>query len=111
MQVKFMTKAQVERIIANNYCGEHNRYGKQFDYEANGYEAELDARLWDFNVKEVDLMLKRSSVKVPEITKETVSFDFSSIEKEIELAEMQISINKAFFPWKNIVNHVNSSVY
>jgi len=111
MKVKFMTKAQVERIIANNYCGEHDRNGKQFDYEANGYKNELDARLWAFNVKEVDLMLKQSRVKVPEIAKESVSFDFSSIEKEIELAEMQISINKAFFSWKHIVNQVNATIY
>lgn len=107
MQVKFMTKAQVERIIANNYCGEHNRYGKQFDYEANGYKAELDARLWDFNAKEVELMLKQSRVEVPVITKESVTFDTSFMDVEIEKAEIQISINKAFFPWKHIVNSIN----
>lgn len=107
MQVKFMTKAQVERIISNGYCGEHGRKGKQFDYEAAGYKAELDARLWDFNAKEVELMLKQSRVEVPVIAKESVSFDSSFMDAEIEKAEMQISINKAFFPWKHVVNSIN----
>lgn len=107
MQVKFMTKAQVERIVSNNYCGEHGRNGKQFDYEAAGYKAELDARLWDFSTKEVELMLKQARVEVPEIAKESVSFDPSFMDAEIEKAEIQISINKAFFPWKHIVNSIN----
>ena len=35
--VKHMTLDQIKRIQLNNYCSEHDKHGKQFDYEALGY--------------------------------------------------------------------------
>lgn len=108
-----MTNAQLARIQLNNYCSEHDSNGNQFDYEANGYRDEINALYWSRTQKEIDEMLKRVSSKAfneyqDKISKSTAKLVENSFKAELDDCEREISVNKAFFKWRNIVNELNA---
>lgn len=47
MKTKYLTLAQCERIIANNYLGEPSKSGKQIDY--HDFRSDIDARYWELS--------------------------------------------------------------
>lgn len=107
-----MTNAQLTRIQSNNYCSEHDRNGNQFDYEANGYRDEINALYWSRTQKEIDEMLKRASNKAfneyqDKISKNIAKLVENPFKAEVEACDREISVNKAFFRWRNIVNELN----
>lgn len=111
-QIKFMTNAQIKRIQENNYCSEHNKKGNQFDYEAKGYREEIDAMIWERKQKEINEMLKRTSNRQFNEYQDKISKNVSKLgenlfKAELDACEREISVNKAFFKWRNIVNELN----
>lgn len=102
LSVKNMTLEQIKRIQQNNYCSEHDRTGKQFDYEANGYRDEIDARYWDLVAKKN--FTKNDMNKSVEIQKTGVRG--TDISKEIESLDIQLSVLKAFNKWRFISNSI-----
>lgn len=91
-----MTLDQVKRIQLNNYCSEHDRNGKQFDYEAMG------SRYWELVAKKN--FVKNDMNKSVEIQKTSVTA--TDISKEIESIDMQLSVLKAFNKWRFISNSI-----
>lgn len=111
-QIKFMTNAQIKRIQENNYCSEHDSKGNQFDYEAKGYRDEINALYWSRKQKEINEMLKRASNRhfneyQDKISKSVGKLDENPFKTELDACEREISVNKAFFKWRNIVNELN----
>lgn len=111
--VKNMTNAQIKRIQENNYCSEHDSKGNQFDYEAKGYRDEINALYWSRKQKEINDMLKRASNKQfneyqDKISKNVGKLDENLFKRQLEACERDISVNKAFFKWRNIVNELNA---
>lgn len=107
-----MTNSQIKRIQENNYCSEHDSKGNQFDYEAKGYLDEINALYWSRKQKEINEMLKRASNKAfneyqDKISKSIGKLDENPFKAELEACEREISVNKAFFKWRNIVNELN----
>ena len=107
-----MTNSQIKRIQENNHCSEHDSKGKQFDYEANGYRDEINAMYWNRKQKEINDMLKRASNRHfneyhDKISKSVAKLDENPFKAEINACERDISVNKAFFKWRNIVNELN----
>lgn len=47
MKTKYLTLAQCERIIANNYLGEPSKSGRQVDY--GDFAIEINARYWELS--------------------------------------------------------------
>lgn len=106
-QIKFMTNAQIKRIQENNYCSEHDSKGNQFDYEAKGYRDEINALYWNRKQKEINEMLKRASNRAFN-EYQVGKLDENPFKAELEACEREISVNKAFFKWRNIVNELNA---
>ena len=105
-----MEKEQLKRIIANNYCGEHDRHGNQFDYEAKGYRDEIDARLWELSNKKVNEMFKQvNSIKgiisAPVCEKPLIEAN-NALKTEIDKLDVTISVMRAFNPWRFIANEL-----
>lgn len=123
-QIKHMTKTQLLRIQLNNYYGEHDRTGSQFDYEAKGYRGEIDARLWELSDKKVNDMMKqaRTIYTVKQSADKTIIAPVNMIGKadtektliepkneiriELDRLDLTISVNKTFFKWRNISNEL-----
>lgn len=108
-QIKFMTNDQIKRIQSNNYCSEHDSKGNQFDYEAKGYRDEINALYWNRKQKEINDMLKKASNRhFNEYQDKTVGeLDENLFKAELYACEREISVNKTFFKWRNIVNEIN----
>lgn len=106
-----MTKTQCLRIQSNNYCGEHDRNGHQFDYEAKGYRDAIDQRLWELNAKNVENMIKRGSSVVGKVIAEKTPVDPSNnpvnqLNDEIERLDIQLSVMRAFNSWRYLGNEL-----
>lgn len=114
LSVKNMTLDQIKRIQQNNYCSEHDRNGKQYDYEANGYKDEIDARYWSLVTRSVDTALKQSSTlnNMPSNTVTAITAQKplesanNGLKIDIEAMDIQISVLKAFNPWRFISNEI-----
>lgn len=116
--VKHMTLDQIKRIKLNNYCGEHDRNGKQFDYEAMGYRDEIDKRYWDLvqrdylnQLKNINKMPENpavTSVKVISrgMDQERLESAKNTLKNEIEAMDIQLSVLKAFNKWRFISNSI-----
>jgi hypothetical protein len=102
LSVKNMTLDQIKRIQQNNYCSEHDRTGKQFDYEAMGYRDEIDARYWELVAKKNFVKNDMNKSVEPEKTSVTAT----DISKEIESIDIQLSVLKAFNKWRFISNEI-----
>lgn len=118
VSVKNMTLNQIKRIQLNNYCSEHDRTGKQFDYEAMGYRDEIDARYWELVQRDYLNQLKNIN-KMPENTAATSVKAISrgmdqkrlesaknTLKNEIEAIDIQLSVLKAFNKWRFISNSI-----
>lgn len=123
-QIKHMTKSQLTRIQLNNYCSEHDRNGRQFDYEAKGYRGEIDARLWELSNKKVDDMMKqaRTIYTVKQSANKIVVAPVNMIGKadtekplispnndlriELDRLDLELSVMRAFNPWRFIGNEL-----
>ena len=110
-QIKFMTKDQVKRIVSNNYCSEHDKHGNQFDYEAKGYRDEIDARLWELSDKKVNDMIKQARIDIKgiisaPICEKPLIKPNNEIKSELDRLDITISVNKAFFKWRDISNEL-----
>jgi hypothetical protein len=103
--IKHMTLAQLKRIQSNNYCGEHDKNGKQYDYEAAGYKESIDSRIWDLTLKHSNETNKRISderdYKSALVTKKTASEAF-----DIGKLNIQLSVLKTFNKWRYLSNEI-----
>ena len=91
MKVKHMTETQLLRIIANNYLGEHNRKGKQFDYV--DYQHEINCRLWELQDSKLSNRLSNQSKYI-----EPIDMSFLESDRLIDPLEL----NKIFNKWRYI---------
>lgn len=109
--VKHMTKSQCLRIQQNNYCSEHDRNGKQFDYEANGYRDAIDQRLWELTTKNLENMLKRNTGRATRVIdenplKKALVESNNQLDTEIEQLDIQLSVMRAFNSWRYLGNEL-----
>ena len=114
-QIKFMTNAQIKRIQENNYCSEHDRNGKQFDYEAKGYRYEINAMILERNQKYIANMIKQANNKAFNEYQSQLIQSVRALDKkpsndllgsEIASETLKIAVLKAFRPWRNISNEI-----
>lgn len=113
-----MTLDQVKRIQLNNYCSEHDKHGKQFDYEAKGYKEAIDARYWELVTRSVDTAFKQAK-SIPDnharrvvathtekqaLTRPEIAIN--QLNSDIEAMDIQLAVLKAFNPWRYISNEI-----
>ena len=109
-----MTFAQIKRIRQNNYCSEHDKQGKQTDYEAKGYKDAIDARYWELSSKAIleknnrsrqnELSSIDNSRRMGDI--DTDCDVVSILDSDILAMDRQIAILKAFNKWRYISNEI-----
>ena len=113
--VKNMTTKQLRQIQLNNYCSEHSKDGKQYDYEANGYREEIDAMIWERNKKYIENMIKQANNRHFNGYQSRLIQSVGALDKkpsndllEAEMASetLKIAVLKAFRPWRNISNEI-----
>ena len=86
------------------------------DYEANGYREEIDAMIWERNQKYIENMIKQANNKAfndyqDKISKSVAKLGENRFKAELDACERDISVNKAFFKWRNIVNELNLKLW
>lgn len=104
MNVNRMTRKQINRIIANNWLGEHDKQGKQVDY--HDYKDQMMQRLWDLEQRAFDSKINEQLVPHAPTQENVVIEPIDPLDNEFmnELSHdsMNECILRAFNKWRVI---------